>query len=49
VLHPTLRNNRTSVTFTVTSVTLSGSTYVPGANHDVDGSSNGTSIKVNRP
>ena len=38
-----------SVTFTVSSVTMTGKTYQSSANHDVDGSSNGTSIKVNRP
>jgi hypothetical protein len=38
-----------SVTFTVSSVTMAGKTYQSSANHDVDGSSNGTSIKVNRP
>ncbi len=38
-----------SVTFTVTSVTRSGGTYVPGSNHDPDGESNGTAITVNRP
>lgn len=38
-----------SVTFTVTSVTLAGSTYTPMANHDPDGDSTGTMITVNRP
>ena len=38
-----------SVTFTVNSVTMTGRTYAPTANHDPDGSSNGTSVKVNRP
>lgn len=36
----------TSVTFTVTGVTKSGATYPPGANHDMDGGSNGTAITV---
>jgi hypothetical protein len=40
---------RKSVTFTVTSVTMTGRTYQSASNHDVDGSSNGTSIKVSRP
>jgi len=38
-----------SVSFTVTNVTMSGKTYQSSANHDPDGSSNGTTIKVNRP
>ena len=38
-----------SVTFTVTSVTRSGRTYVPSANHDPDGDSDGTTIEVLRP
>jgi hypothetical protein len=38
-----------SVTFTVTSVSRSGWTYDPAANHDPDGSSDGTSIVVLRP
>jgi hypothetical protein len=38
-----------SVTFTVTSVTLAGSTYTPSANHDPDGDSTGTTIVVLRP
>ena len=38
-----------SVTFTVTGVSKSGSTYVPGSNHDPDGESNGTTIMVLRP
>jgi hypothetical protein len=37
------------VTFTVTSVTLAGSTYTPTANHDPDGDSTGTMITVIRP
>jgi subtilisin len=37
------------VTFTVTGVTKSGSTYSPAANHDPDGDSTGTSIVVLRP
>ncbi len=38
-----------SVTFTVTNVTKSGSSYAPAANHDPDADSNGTSITVLRP
>jgi len=40
---------RKSVTFTVTSVTMTGRTYQSSSNHDADGSSNGTTVKVNRP
>ncbi|HET7728173.1 MAG TPA: Ig-like domain-containing protein [Candidatus Limnocylindrales bacterium] len=43
-----LNNRKTSITFTVTSVTLAGSTYQPSANHDPDGESNGSSIVVLR-
>ncbi len=49
VLFPSLRRSVKSVTFTVTSVTLNGVTYQATSNHDVDGSSNGTTVKVNRP
>jgi hypothetical protein len=49
VLFPSLRKRIRSVTFTVTGVTKAGETYESGANHDVDGSSNGTSIIVNKP
>jgi hypothetical protein len=38
-----------SVTFTVTNVTKAGFTYDPGANHDPDGDSDGTTIVVNSP
>lgn len=38
-----------SVSFTVSSVTMTGKTYQSSANHDPDGGSNGTTIKVNRP
>jgi hypothetical protein len=37
------------VTFTVSTVTLAGNTYNAGANHDPDGSSNGTTIIVSQP
>jgi hypothetical protein len=43
-----LRKGIASVTFTVTDVALAGDAYVAGANHDVDGSSDGTSITVMR-
>jgi hypothetical protein len=50
VLFPGLnRKSVKSVTFTVNSVTMAGRTYAATANHDPDGDSNGTSIKVNRP
>jgi hypothetical protein len=49
VLNPSIRSSRKSVTFTVNSVTMNGRTYSATANHDPDGSSNGTQIKVNRP
>jgi hypothetical protein len=48
-LFPSIGRNRTFVTFTVTSVTMSGRTYQPSQNHDPDGSSNGTTQRVNRP
>lgn len=38
-----------STSFVVTNVTLSGATYDASANHDPDGDSNGTTIKINRP
>jgi hypothetical protein len=38
-----------SVSFSVSSVTMTGKTYQSSSNHDPDGSSNGTTIKVNRP
>lgn len=49
VLFPGLRRTVKSISFTVTSVTMVGNVYVQAGNHDADGSSNGTSIKVNRP
>lgn len=48
-LFPSIRNKTRSVTFTVTGVTLAGETYDPSRNHDPDGSSDGTSITLNRP
>ena len=47
-LFPSLKKSVKTVTFTVTSVTMSGQTYVSAANHDADGSSNGTAVKVKR-
>ncbi|MGH7561072.1 MAG: CARDB domain-containing protein [Gemmatimonadales bacterium] len=50
VLFPSLsKKSVKAVTFTVGSVTMAGRTYVSSNNHDVDGSSNGTSVKVSRP
>jgi len=49
VLFPGLKRTVRSVSFTVASVTMAGKTYVQASNHDVDGSSNGTTVKVNRP
>ncbi len=43
-----LKNNVSEITFTVTGVSLTGATYNPGANHDPDGDSSGTSITVFR-
>jgi subtilase family serine protease len=44
-----LRKKVGSITFTVTTAALAGQTYVAGQNHDADGSSNGTSVTVNKP
>lgn len=52
VCNITLNNisrNSASVTFTVTGVTLANYTYTPGANHEVDGDSNGTAITIAKP
>src|SRR6266566_700541 len=49
VLFPSLKRGVTFVNFTVVSVTLPGRTYDRTLNHDVDGSSNGTTVRVNRP
>ena len=48
-LAPSIGLKKKNVSFTVTSVTASGRTYQLSANHDADGSSNGTRITVNRP
>jgi hypothetical protein len=47
-LFPSIRKNVKSVTFTVTDVTGTSSTYGANLNHDVDGSSDGTTVTVNR-
>jgi hypothetical protein len=44
-----IKGNVASVTFTVDNVTHASYTYDPGANHDPDGDSNGTSITVASP
>ncbi len=49
VLFPSLKKSVFSVNFTVVSVTMPGRTYDRTLNHDPDGDSNGTTIKVNRP
>jgi hypothetical protein len=49
VLFPWLPLSAQQVRFTVNSVTRSGNTYQAGANHDVDGNSNGSFIIVTRP
>jgi hypothetical protein len=41
--------NVASRTFTVTSLTVTGRTYLPSMNHDPDLDSTGTAITVNRP
>lgn len=50
VLAPSLSvRTKKSVSFTVSSVTMTGKTYQSSSNHDPDPDSNGTTIKVNRP
>jgi hypothetical protein len=46
-----LNKSKTSATFTVTNVTVSGATYVSSSNHDPDPGpdSNGTTITVIKP
>jgi len=44
-----INRNSSSVTFTVTDVTHTSNNYDAGANHDLDGDSNGTVIVVLRP
>ena len=49
MLFPSLSLSTPSVTFRVQKVTKSGQFYNPTDNHDVDGGTNGTGIKVTRP
>jgi len=49
MLYPGISKRRKSVSFTVNSLTVALYTYESSSNHDVDGGSNGTTIKVNRP
>ena len=49
VLFPSISLGAGQIRFTVTSVTGAGFTYQQTANHDVDGSSNGTVVTVQRP
>ena len=49
MLYPSISLKRKTVSFTVNSVTKSLFTYASSSNHDVDGGSNGTTIKVNKP
>jgi CARDB protein len=49
VLNPSIKSSRKSATFTVNSVTMSGRTYAASANHDPDGDSDGTTIKISKP
>ena len=46
---PGISKTRRSVSFTVNSLAKPFYTYSGSSNHDVDGGSNGTTIKVNRP
>jgi hypothetical protein len=48
-LFPSIKKGTRTVTFTVTSITMAGRTYLASDNHDVDGSSNGTVVTVRRP
>lgn len=49
MLYPGISNKKKSVSFSINSVTKALYTYASGSNHDPDGSSNGTTIKVNKP
>ena len=49
MLYPSLRNRTRFVTFTVDLVSMLGQTYDAAQNHDADGDSNGTTIRVNKP
>jgi hypothetical protein len=44
-----LRKRDANASFTVTGVTASGAMYASGQNHDVDGSSTGTTVVIARP
>ena len=44
-----LKNNVSSVTFSVSNITSGADAYVAGDNHDPDDDSNGTTIIVNKP
>ena len=46
--YPSIPKSTQSVSFTVNSVARSDNIYQPSANHDPDGSSDGTTIVVNR-
>lgn len=48
VLYPSIPKKQGTVTFTVTSVTMSGKTYDVTVNHDPDGDSNGITITVSK-
>src|SRR5213593_1837658 len=49
MLFPSLKRSVLFVNMTVVSVTMAGRTYDRTLNHDPDGSSNGTTIRVNKP
>ena len=49
MLFPSLSRSTPSVTFRIQKVTKAGQLYNSNDNHDVDGGTNGTGIKVNRP
>jgi CARDB protein len=49
MLYPSIARSRQFVTLTVNSVSMAERSYQASANHDPDGSSNGSSIRVNRP
>ena len=49
MLFPSLSLSTPSVTFRIQKVTKTGQFYNSSDNHDVDGGTNGTGIKVNRP
>jgi hypothetical protein len=49
VLFPSLKRSVRFVTYTVTGVTMAGVSYDATRNHDVDGGTDGTAARVNRP